>query len=46
MNDKQIAQALGRTHGAIRTAHYRLMSKLRECLEMLAAVGGKHRARA
>src|SRR5215212_1163112 len=45
MNDKQIAQALGRTHGAIRTAHYRLMSKLRECLEMLAAVGGMHRVR-
>jgi len=27
MNDKQIAQALGRSHGAVRTAHYRLMSK-------------------
>jgi RNA polymerase sigma-70 factor (ECF subfamily) len=45
MNDKQIAQALGRSHGAIRTAHYRLMSKLRECLEMLGAVGGMYRAR-
>jgi len=45
MNDKQIAQVLGRTHGAIRTAHYHLMSKLRECLEMLAAVGGMHRVR-
>ena len=45
MNDKQIAQVLGRTHGAIRTAHYRLMSKLRECLETLVAVGGMHRVR-
>jgi RNA polymerase sigma-70 factor, ECF subfamily len=32
MNDKQIAQALGRTHGAVRTAHSRLLVKLRECL--------------
>jgi RNA polymerase sigma-70 factor, ECF subfamily len=45
MNDKQIAQVLGRTHGAIRTAHYRLMSKLRDCLETLVAVGGLHRVR-
>lgn len=35
MNDKQIAHALGRTHGAVRTAHYRLMIKLRDCLERL-----------
>jgi RNA polymerase sigma-70 factor (ECF subfamily) len=40
MNDKQIAQTLGRTHGAIRTAHYRLMAKLRECLERLGGLGG------
>jgi DNA-directed RNA polymerase specialized sigma24 family protein len=45
MNDKQIAQALGRSHGAVRTAHYRLMSKLRECLEMLGALGVMYRAR-
>jgi len=45
MNDRQIAQALGRGHGAIRTAHHRLMSKLRECLETLVALGGKHIAR-
>ena len=45
MNDKQIAQALGRGHGAIRTAHHRLMSKLRDCLETLFALGGKHIAR-
>jgi RNA polymerase sigma-70 factor (ECF subfamily) len=44
MNDKQIAQALGRTHGAIRTAHHRLMVKLRECLEMLGALGRVHGA--
>jgi RNA polymerase sigma-70 factor (ECF subfamily) len=44
MNDKQIAQALGRTHGAVRTAHWRLLAKLRECLESLGVFGGKHRA--
>jgi DNA-directed RNA polymerase specialized sigma24 family protein len=32
MNDKQIAAALGRTHGAVRTAHSRLLAKLRDCL--------------
>ena len=32
LNDKQIAVALGRSHGAVRTAHWRLLSKLRECL--------------
>jgi RNA polymerase sigma-70 factor (ECF subfamily) len=40
MNDKQIAQALGRSHGAVRTAHYRLMAKLRECLERMTAFTG------
>jgi RNA polymerase sigma-70 factor (ECF subfamily) len=35
LNDKQIAQALGRSHGAVRVAHHRLMSKLRECLQRL-----------
>jgi RNA polymerase sigma-70 factor (ECF subfamily) len=40
MNDKQIAEALGRTHGAIRTAHYRLTAKLRECLEKVLGSGG------
>ena len=44
MNDKQIAQALGRTHGAVRTAHWRLLAKLRECLESLGVFGGKRRA--
>jgi RNA polymerase sigma-70 factor (ECF subfamily) len=32
LSDKQIAVALGRSHGAVRTAHWRLLSKLRECL--------------
>ena len=32
MNDKQIAAALGRSHGAVRTAHSRLVAKLRACL--------------
>ncbi len=44
MNDKQIAQALGRSHGAVRTAHWRLLIKLRECLEALGVFGGKRRA--
>ncbi len=32
LNDKQIAEVLGRSHGAIRVAHHRLMRKLRDCL--------------
>lgn len=32
LNDKEIAQVLGRTHGATRTAHWRLLTKLRDCL--------------
>jgi RNA polymerase sigma factor (sigma-70 family) len=32
LNDKQIAVALGRSHGAVRTAHSRLLDKLRDCL--------------
>ncbi len=32
LNDKEIAIALGRGHGAVRTAHWRLLAKLRECL--------------
>lgn len=45
LNDKQIAAALGRSHGAIRTAHYRLLHKLRDCLERLLGPGGLHGAR-
>jgi RNA polymerase sigma-70 factor (ECF subfamily) len=44
MNDKQIAEALGRSHGAVRTAHWRLLTKLRECLGSLGVFGGKRRA--
>jgi RNA polymerase sigma-70 factor (ECF subfamily) len=32
LNDKEIAGALGRRHGAVRTAHWRLLIKLRDCL--------------
>lgn len=32
LNDKQISIALGKSHGAVRTAHHRLLHKLRECL--------------
>jgi RNA polymerase sigma-70 factor, ECF subfamily len=43
LNDKQIAAALGRTHGAVRTAHWRLLAKLRECLEALGwTMGTRH----
>lgn len=40
LNDKQIAAALGRSHGAVRTAHWRLLAKLRECLERLGWTAG------
>jgi RNA polymerase sigma-70 factor (ECF subfamily) len=46
MNDKQIAAVLGRSHGAVRTAHWRLLSKLRECIERLASVASEGRTRA
>lgn len=45
MNDKQIADVLGRTHGAIRVAHHRLLAKLRECLGKLIGPGGAHGVR-
>jgi DNA-directed RNA polymerase specialized sigma subunit len=32
MNDKEIAAVLGKSHGAVRTAHWRLVAKLRDCL--------------
>ena len=35
LNDKQIAEVLGRSHGAVRVAHHRLMRKLRDCLRPL-----------
>lgn len=39
MNDRQIGEALGRTHGATRVAHHRLMSRLRDCLRRLGLLG-------
>lgn len=39
LNDKEIALALGRSHGAVRTAHYRLLLKLRECLAPAGSAG-------
>lgn len=35
LGDKEIARAVGRTYGAIRTAQYRIVRKLRDCLERL-----------
>lgn len=40
LNDKEIAQVLGRSHAAIRTAHHRLMTKLRDCLRRMASAAG------
>ena len=45
LNDKQIAETLGRSHGAVRTAHSRLLSKLRACMGPLRGgptLGGSH----
>jgi RNA polymerase sigma-70 factor (ECF subfamily) len=32
LNDRQIAQALGRSHGAVRVMQHRMLKKLRHCL--------------
>jgi RNA polymerase sigma-70 factor (ECF subfamily) len=32
LNDREIAVALGRSHGAVRTMQYRLVTKLRDCM--------------
>ena len=40
LTDTQIAAALGKRAGAIRTAHWRLLIKLRGCLGMLSRLGG------
>jgi RNA polymerase sigma-70 factor (ECF subfamily) len=43
LTDKQIATVLGRRQGAIRTARWRLLIKLRGCLTMLTRLmGGAH----
>ncbi len=33
LNDRQIAEAIGRTHGAVRTAQYRMVQKLQDCMD-------------
>lgn len=46
LTDREIAVALGRRYGAVRTAHWRLLIKLRSCLGMPAhRSGGQHVAR-
>lgn len=44
LNDKQIAIALGRGHGAVRTAHWRLLAKLRDCLGPPSGLGVQERS--
>jgi RNA polymerase sigma-70 factor (ECF subfamily) len=44
LTDQEIAAALGRRHGAIRTAHWRLLAKLRGCLGVRARHGGSSHA--
>ena len=34
LNDRQIAEAIGKSHGAVRTAQYRMVQKLRDCMEL------------
>ncbi len=38
LDDKQIASAIGRTHGAVRTAQYRMVQKLRDCMELPSSI--------
>jgi RNA polymerase sigma-70 factor, ECF subfamily len=43
LTDAEIAVVLGKRSGAIRTAHWRLLIKLRGCLSMLTRLmGGRH----
>ena len=44
LTDIEIAAALGRRRGAIRTAHWRLMIKLRACFGILTRAGGRGHA--
>jgi RNA polymerase sigma-70 factor, ECF subfamily len=44
LTDKQIATVLGRRQGAIRTARWRLLTKLRGCLNMLSRLAGVRHA--
>ena len=40
MNDRQIAVALGRSHGSIRVTQHRMLKKLRHCLGISAETKG------
>jgi RNA polymerase sigma-70 factor (ECF subfamily) len=40
LNDRQIAEALGRSHGSIRVMQHRMLKKLRHCLEIVSATKG------
>jgi RNA polymerase sigma-70 factor (ECF subfamily) len=40
LNDRQIAEALGRSHGSIRVMQHRMLKKLRHCLEIVPATKG------
>jgi RNA polymerase sigma-70 factor (ECF subfamily) len=40
LNDRQIAEALGRSHGSIRTMQHRMLKKLRHCLGIATAPKG------
>jgi RNA polymerase sigma factor (sigma-70 family) len=44
LTDREIAAALGRRYGAIRTAHWRLLAKLRACFALLPSnrMEGRH----
>ena len=46
LTDQEIAVAQGRGYGAVRTAHWRLINRLRDCLQQLNhEQGGRHVAR-
>ena len=40
LTDQEIATALGRRYGAIRTAHWRLLGKLKNCFESMSTERG------
>lgn len=43
LTDREIATALGRPYGAVRTAHWRLLTKLRSCFAVQqSGKGGQH----
>jgi RNA polymerase sigma-70 factor (ECF subfamily) len=44
LSDREIAAALGRSHGAVRSAQYRLIQKLRWCLRVAGEPKGADRA--